>query len=228
MARNVTVIPATINPIIRSAGTTIQKRKTAGYARVSTDKDEQFTSYEAQVDYYTQFIKKHADWEFVKVYTDEGISGLGTRKREGFNEMVADALAGKIDLIVTKSVSRFARNTVDSLVTIRKLKEKGVEVYFEKENIYSMDGKGELVMVNGENLLGLEVENDFFEVFGRSVDIFPIGVVLSVLQERQINRSEAFVYLSKTLVIASVTADIDLTTTRFDHERCPERLIALA
>ena len=146
MARNVTVIPATINPIIRSAGTTIQKRKTAGYARVSTDKDEQFTSYEAQVDYYTQFIKKHADWEFVKVYTDEGISGLGTRKREGFNEMVADALAGKIDLIVTKSVSRFARNTVDSLVTIRKLKEKGVEVYFEKENIYSMDGKGELLL----------------------------------------------------------------------------------
>ena len=128
MTRNVTGIPATISPIIRAAGTNIKKRRTAGYARVSTDKDEQFTSYEAQVDYYTQFIKKHADWELVKVYTDEGISGLGTRKRDGFNEMVTDALAGKIDLIVTKSVSRFARNTVDSLVTIRKLKEKGVEV----------------------------------------------------------------------------------------------------
>ena len=101
--------------------------------------------YEAQVDYYTQFIKKHPDWEFVKVYTDEGISGLGTRKREGFNEMIEDALSGDIDLIVTKSVSRFARNTVDSLVTIRKLKEKGVEVYFEKENIYSLDGKGEIL-----------------------------------------------------------------------------------
>ena len=111
------------------------KRRTAGYARVSTDKDEQFTSYEAQVDYYTNYIQQHTDWEFVKVYTDEGISGLNTKKRDGFNEMVEDALAGKIDLIITKSVSRFARNTVDSLTTIRKLKEKGVEVYFEKDYI---------------------------------------------------------------------------------------------
>lgn len=143
--REVQVIPATKN-IIRRIDPTARKRRVAGYARVSTDKDEQFTSYEAQVDYYTQFIKRHADWEFVKVYTDEGISGLGTRKREGFNEMIQDALSGAIDLIITKSVSRFARNTVDSLVTIRKLKEKGVEVFFEKENIYSLDGKGELLL----------------------------------------------------------------------------------
>ena len=79
-------------------------------------------------------------------YTDEGISGTNTKKREGFNQMIEDALAGKIDLIVTKSVSRFARNTVDSLVTVRKLKEKGVEVYFEKENIYTLDSKGELLI----------------------------------------------------------------------------------
>ena len=125
---------------------TTVKRRTAGYARVSTDKDEQFTSYEAQIDYYTQFIKGHSDWEFVAVYTDEGISGLNTKRRDGFNQMIKDALDGKIDLIVTKSVSRFARNTVDSLVTIRKLKEKGVEVYFEKENIYTFDGKGELLL----------------------------------------------------------------------------------
>ena len=118
----------------------------AGYARVSTDSDEQFTSYEAQVDYYTQFIKKNPDWEFVKVYTDEGISGTNIKRREGFNQMVSDALSGKIDLIVTKSVSRFARNTVDSLTTIRKLKEKGVEVFFEKENIWTFDSKGELLL----------------------------------------------------------------------------------
>ena len=92
---------------------------------MSTDSDEQFTSYEAQVDYYTQYIKRNPEWEFVKVYTDEGISGTNTKHRIGFNEMIADAMSGKIDLIVTKSVSRFARNTVDSLVTIRKLKEKG-------------------------------------------------------------------------------------------------------
>ena len=145
-ARNVTVIPATRTSLHRHSEPSANKRRVAGYARVSTDKDEQFTSYEAQVDYYTQFINSHADWEFVKVYTDEGISGLCTKRREGFNKMIRDAMAGQIDLIVTKSVSRFARNTVDSLVTIRKLKEKGVEVYFEKENIYSLDGKGELLL----------------------------------------------------------------------------------
>ena len=80
------------------------------------------------------------------VYIDEGISGTNTKKREGFNRMVADALAGKIDLILTKSISRFARNTVDTLTTVRKLKEKGVEVYFEKENIYTLDAKGEVMI----------------------------------------------------------------------------------
>ena len=145
-ARSVTVIPPTINPLTHLSTATMQKRRVAGYARVSTDSDEQFTSYEAQVDYYTQYIKGKPEWEFVKVYTDEGISGCNTRHREGFKEMISDALAGKIDLIVTKSVSRFARNTVDSLVTIRKLKENGTEVYFEKENIFTFDGKGELLL----------------------------------------------------------------------------------
>ncbi len=146
-ARNITVIPATINPLTRMpSGRTAMKRRVAGYARVSTDSDEQFTSYEAQVDYYTQYIKRNPEWEFVKVYTDEGISGTNTKHRDGFKEMIADALNGKIDLIVTKSVSRFARNTVDSLVTIRELKDKNVEVYFEKENIYTFDGKGELLI----------------------------------------------------------------------------------
>lgn len=122
------------------------KRRVAAYARVSTDRDEQFTSYEAQVDYYTKYIKGRDDWEFVKVYTDEGITGTNTKHRTGFKTMVADALAGGIDLIVTKSVSRFARNTVDSLTTIRELKEHGVEVFFEKENIWTFDGRGELLI----------------------------------------------------------------------------------
>lgn len=142
----ITMIPATINPLTRLPSVATRKRRVAGYARVSTDSDEQFTSYEAQVDYYTKFIQSKPEWEFVKVYTDEGISGTNTKHREGFKEMIADALAGKIDLIVTKSVSRFARNTVDSLVTIRKLKENGVECYFEKEAIYTFDGKGELLI----------------------------------------------------------------------------------
>ena len=119
------------------------KRKVAGYARVSTDSEEQQTSYAAQVSYYTKYIRSRADWEFAGVYTDQGISATNTKHRDGFNAMIADALAGKIDLIVTKSVSRFARNTVDSFTTFRKLKEKVVEVYFEKENIYTLDSKGD-------------------------------------------------------------------------------------
>ena len=143
---NVTVIPATRPIHAKTSVGAATKRRVAGYARVSTDSDEQYTSYEAQVDYYTQYIQAHPDWQFVGVYADEGISGLNTKNREGFNRMVADALNGKIDLIVTKSVSRFARNTVDSLTIIRKLKDAGCECFFEKENIYTFDGKGELLL----------------------------------------------------------------------------------
>ena len=143
---NIRVIPATAPALSAQLKSNAVKRRVAAYARVSTDSDEQLTSYEAQVDYYTKFIQSREDWEFVTVYTDEGISAVTTKKRDGFNQMVADALEGGIDLIVTKSVSRFARNTVDSLTTVRKLKEKGVEVWFEKENIYTLDSKGELLI----------------------------------------------------------------------------------
>ena len=139
-----------IDPIaIQTAGQPLfrkDKRRVAAYARVSTDSDEQFTSFEAQVKYYTNQITGNPDWTMVDVYCDEGVTGTNTKKREGFNRMVADALAGKIDLIITKSISRFARNTVDTLTAVRQLKDKGVEVYFEKENIYTMDSKGELLI----------------------------------------------------------------------------------
>ena len=138
-------IPAKIGPTIRT-NNYIRKRRVAAYARVSTDSDEQYTSYAAQVDYYTQYIKNHIDWEFVKVYSDEGVSGLRTKNRVGFNEMISDAVAGKIDLIITKSISRLGRNTVDTLTAIRKLQESGVEVWFEKENVYTSDSKCELVI----------------------------------------------------------------------------------
>ncbi len=142
----ITVIPSTFNPETHMPTANIEKRKVAAYARVSTDLEEQVTSYKAQVDYYTKYIKEREDWDFVKVYTDEGISGTSTRKREGFQQMISDALNGKINLIITKSVSRFARNTVDSLSTIRLLKEHDVEVYFQKENIFTFDSKGELMI----------------------------------------------------------------------------------
>ena len=142
----VRVIPATINLFTDTSDAEPIKRKVAAYARVSTDSEEQLSSYEAQVDYYTRYIQSKSNWEFVEVYTDEGISATNTKRRDGFKRMIKDALDKKIDLIITKSVSRFARNTVDTLTTIRKLKEKGVEVYFEKENIYTLDSKGELLI----------------------------------------------------------------------------------
>ena len=123
---------------------TTKKRRVAAYARVSTDKEEQESSFDAQVSYYTRLIKSNPEWIFVEVYSDEGVTGTSMKKREGFTRMINDALAGRIDLILTKSVSRFARNTVDTLTTVRKLKDKGVEVYFEKENIYTLDSKGEI------------------------------------------------------------------------------------
>lgn len=144
--RTVRVIPATVQDLADSNFSGRRKRRVAGYARVSTDHDDQITSYEAQVDYYTSYIKGRDDWDFVGIYTDEGISATNTRHREGFKKMVKDAMDGKIDLIITKSVSRFARNTVDSLTTVRKLKERGIEIYFEKENIWTLDAKGELLI----------------------------------------------------------------------------------
>lgn len=159
MAKKVTAIPATISRFTASPINSVEKRKVAGYARVSTDHEDQISSYEAQVDYYTNYIKDRADWEFAGIYTDEGITATSTRKREGFKQMIEDALAGKIDLIITKSVSRFARNTVDSLTTIRKLKENGIEVYFEKENIWTLDAKGELLLTIMSSLAQEEARN---------------------------------------------------------------------
>lgn len=145
-ARAVTVIPATAKRYSQLPTNTPAKKRVAAYARVSTDTDEQLSSYEAQVDYYSRYIQEKENWDFVDIYTDEGISATNTKKRDGFKRMIADALDGKIDMIITKSVSRFARNTVDTLTTVRRLKENAVEVYFEKENIYTLDSKGELLI----------------------------------------------------------------------------------
>lgn len=144
--RAVTIIPPIVKSFSANPTDIVAKKKVAAYARVSTDNDEQLSSYEAQVDYYTRHIQANIEWDFVDIYTDEGISATNTNKRNGFKRMINDALNGKIDMILTKSVSRFARNTVDTLTAVRQLKEKGVEIYFEKENIYTLDSKGELLI----------------------------------------------------------------------------------
>lgn len=118
----------------------------AAYCRVSTDQLEQLSSYEAQVNYYTNYINGHPDYECAGIYADEGISGTNTKKREQFNKMIEDCKAGKIDMIITKSISRFARNTLDTLNYVRMLKEHGIGVIFEKENINTLDSKGEVLL----------------------------------------------------------------------------------
>ena len=123
-----------------------RKKRVAAYARVSTEQDEQQSSYEAQVDFYTRHIKSNPDWEFVEVFADRGITGTNTKNRENFNRMIDLALNGGIDIILTKSISRFARNTVDTLQTVRELKAVGVEVLFEKENLHTFDPKCEMML----------------------------------------------------------------------------------
>lgn len=113
---------------------------------VSTDSEEQASSYEVQVEHYTQFIEKNPEWELAGIFADDGISGTNTKKREEFNRMIEACMAGHIDMIITKSISRFARNTLDCLKYIRKLKEKNIPVFFEKENINTMDSKGEVLL----------------------------------------------------------------------------------
>ncbi len=146
MGKTVTMIPAR-----RRVGNTAKeeerpKLRVAAYCRVSTDSDEQATSYEAQVEHYTEYIKKNPDWEFAGIFADDGISGTNTKKREDFNRMIEECMNGNIDMIITKSISRFARNTLDCLKFIRQLKEKNIPVYFEKENINTMDAKGEVLL----------------------------------------------------------------------------------
>lgn len=121
-----------------------KKQRVCAYARVSTDKEDQANSYESQVRFFTEFIQQHKGWKFSGVYADEGISGTSTKKRVNFNRMITDANNGLIDLILTKEVSRFARNTVDTLQITRNLKKKDVYVIFVNDNINTADNDGEL------------------------------------------------------------------------------------
>lgn len=121
-------------------------KRVAAYARVSIERGRTLHSYSAQVSYYNELIQKNPEWEFAGVYSDLGISGTGIEKRNDFKRLLQDCEEGKIDIILTKSISRFARNTVDLLNVVRHLKELGIEVRFEKEGISSLTGDGELML----------------------------------------------------------------------------------
>jgi site-specific DNA recombinase len=143
--KTITRLPVIPRPILSENQRTLKKR-VAAYARVSTSSEEQAVSLAAQKDYYEKKIQEHLDWEFVGIYVDSGISGLRTAQREGFKRLLEDCFSGENDLILTKSISRFARNTLDTINTIRQLKAKGIGVYFEKENIATMDSKSEFIL----------------------------------------------------------------------------------
>lgn len=143
----------------RSIKLTEKKLKVAAYCRVSTELEEQESSYEAQVAYYTKKINETPNWKNAGIYADDGKSATNTKKRDDFKAMIQDALDGKIDMILTKSVSRFARNTVDSLLTIRKLKEKNIAVVFEKEGVNTLDGTGEILITILSSLAQEESRN---------------------------------------------------------------------
>ena len=143
--RRVRVIPAT-----KTQGAIYSthdgKKRVAAYCRVSTDSEEQLNSYEAQKSYYTQKIADSPDWEMAGIYADEGISGTSMKKRTEFKKMITACKRGRIDLIITKSLSRFARNTVDCLETVRLLKANGIGVFFEKENINTLTESSEFLI----------------------------------------------------------------------------------
>ena len=144
--KNIMVIPARKRVGSTAAKEKIKKLRVAAYCRVSTETEEQNSSYEVQVAHYTEFIKKNNEWEFAGIFADDGISGTNTKKRDEFNRMIAECMDGNIDMVITKSISRFARNTLDCLQYIRQLKDKNISVYFEKENINTMDTKGEVLL----------------------------------------------------------------------------------
>lgn len=130
-----------INQTVKS---TNEKKRVAAYCRVSTDSEDQVNSFESQQRYFRQYIEQRPDWELYEIFADEGISGTNTKKRREFNRMIDCAKSGKIDLIITKEISRFARNTLDSIYYTRELKKRGVGVIFMNDNINTLDGDAEL------------------------------------------------------------------------------------
>lgn len=145
-ARTVRAIP--VKPIFDKTSVEAQfkKQKVAAYCRVSTGSEEQLTSYTLQCEYYTKFITNNSNWELVDIYADEGITGTSVKKRKNFLRMIEDCRAGKIDVIYCKSISRFARNTIDCLTYIRELRELGIDVVFENGGIHTLSDKGEIVL----------------------------------------------------------------------------------
>ena len=174
------VIEKTNGRINRVTGTTIKERlRVCAYCRVSTDNEEQLNSYQSQLKYYDEKINSKSEWQFAGIYADEAITGTLDFKRTEFMRMIADSMSGKIDMILTKSISRFARNTLDTLKYVRMLREKNIAILFEEENLNTTTGAGELMLtilsamaqqesenISSHVLLGLKMKKDRGELIG--------------------------------------------------------------
>ena len=148
------------NVLSSRARTNLAKRlRVAAYCRVSTDSEDQLNSYKSQVQHYTDLIKSKSEWDLAGIYADEAITGTQVTKREDFQRLINDCMNGDVDMIITKSISRFARNTLDTLKYVRMLKEKGIAVFFEEENINTLTMDGELLLVILSSVAQQEVEN---------------------------------------------------------------------
>lgn len=177
---NVTLIKKVDGRINRLTGLRVMSLlRVVPYARVSTDSEDQKNSYESQLKYYKKMIMENPEWEFVDIYADEAISGTLDYKRNDFMRMINDAYERKFDMIITKSISRFARNTVDTLKYVRKLKELNIAIYFEEEHINTLEMSGELLITilsavaqqESENIsthvkLGLKMKKERGELIG--------------------------------------------------------------
>lgn len=182
-----------------------EKIKVAAYCRVSTDKEDQANSLVSQKQYFAEYICRHEDWELVEVYFDEGISGTQTKNRAGFNRMIDDAMHHEIDLILTKEVSRFARNTVDTLSSTRRLKEAGVGVLFTIDNIDSRDIDGEFRLTIMASLAQEESHKTSMRVKWGQKRRMEQGVVFGRdLMGYQVKNGELFINEEEVLVIKAI------------------------
>lgn len=202
--RNVSVIPARARHNRAAGAGARPKLRVAAYCRVSTENEEQASSYEVQIAHYTAYINSNPEWDMAGIFADEGISGTNTKKRTDFNRMIDECMAGRIDMVITKSISRFARNTLDCLKYIRQLKDKNIAVFFEKENINTLDSKGEIMLTIMASLAQQESQS-----LSQNVKL---GIQYRYQQgEIQINHSRFMGYTkdeNKRLVIVPEEAEI--------------------